>query len=296
MWDNIKKKFRVKIILNKILRRLFIMKKTIIVAAIAAVMVTSISSYAATNINQKASNESTQNLAVESNSAEVTNNQEKSNGNIEYTKMTFTTEKDGASDITETWVNPKTFDFRQDIIRSSVESESEIPKTGDAEKDAMNAKKMAAAGNAPKYVSTYFENSGKQIVNIIRDDNGNPIKGNKDDAPQEEANSNVQNIQKNQTFAAMKSLYANPADWKDEGTETTSDGKVLKKISSGDKNGEEMHLLYLNEDGLPVKSELYINGQLAGVGTMEYKLVQDDGKIFDTSGVKLEPLNIDRSK
>ena len=127
--------------------------------------------------------------------------------------------------------NSKTFDFRQDIIRSSVESESEIPKTGDAEKDAMNAKKMAAAGNAPKYVSTYFENSGKQIVNIIRDDNGNPIKGNKDDAPQEEANSNVQNIQKNQTFAAMKSLYANPADWKDEGTETTSDGKVLKKIS-----------------------------------------------------------------
>lgn len=294
MWDNIKKKFRVKIILNKILRRLFIMKKTIIVAAIAAVMVTSISSYAATNINQKASNESTQNLAVESNGAEVTNNQEKSNGNIEYTKMTYTTEKDGSSDITETWVNPKTFDFRQDIIRSSVESESEVQKTDDAKKDA--EKKKAAAANAPKYTSTYIENSGKHTVNIIRDDNGNPIKGNEDDVTQEEANSEVQIIQKNQTFAALKSLYANPADWKDEGTETTSDGKVLKKISSGDKNGEEMHLLYLNEDGLPVKSELYINGQLAGVGTMEYKLIQDDGKIFDTSGVQLEPLNIDRSK
>lgn len=266
------------------------MKKTILGVALIAVMATSITAYAATNSNQtSASNKGTQTVVAGSKQQVQNNTVAKVNGqvtkgSIEYSKMTFRSEKDGSTSIDETWLNPNTFDFREDInnvgvIDSGKETDAQIAKTKKTTED-------------PKYTSTYNEDSGKQVVNIIRDDKGNAVSGNEYQVKQEEANSEIQDIQKNRAFAAIKAFYANPSAWKDAGTTTTSDGKKLKKISSGDINGEEMHLLYLNEDGLPVKTELYSKGKLIGVGTTEYKLIQDDGKIFDTTGVKLEKLDI----
>lgn len=270
------------------------MKKTIIGAAVIAVMATSITTYAATNFHQgDASNQGTQNLVVTGAKQQVQNNTatkgNQEEGSIEYSKMTYSTDNGSSKSITETWLDTKTFDLREDINNFGVaESESKVEKTGDPKKDA----KIEATKNRPKYTSTYTEDIGKHIVNIIRDDKGNAVNGNEYDVAQENAKSDVQGIQKNRTFAAIKALYADPSVWKDAGTETTSDGKKLKKVQSGDMNGEEMHLLYLNEDGLPVKSEVYVNGKLFGVATTEYKLLQDDGKIFDTSGVKLQKIEI----
>ncbi|WP_411681303.1 hypothetical protein [Clostridium thailandense] len=270
------------------------MKRTIIGAAVIAVMVTSITTYAATNFQQgNASNQGTQNLVATGTKQQVTNNTaakaNQEEGSIEYSKMTYSTDNGSSKSITETWLNPKTFDLREDINNFGVaESESKVEKTGDPKKDA----KIEATKNRPKYTSTYTEDMGKHIVNIIRDDKGNAVNGNEYDVAQENAKSDVQGIQKNRTFAAIKASYADPSVWKDAGTETTSDGKKFKKVQSGDMNGEEMHLLYLNEDGLPVKSEVYVNGKLFGVATTEYKSLKDDGKIFDTSGVKLQKLEI----
>lgn len=276
------------------MKEIIIMKKTIIGAAVIAVMVTSITTYAATNFQQgNASNQGTQNLVATGTKQQVTNNAaakgNQEEGSIEYSKMTYSTDNGSSKSITETWLNTKTFDLREDINNFGVaESESKVEKTGDPKKDA----KIEATKNRPQYTSTYTEDMGKHIVNIIRDDKGNAVNGNEYDVAQENAKSDVQGIQKNRTFAAIKASYADPSVWKDAGTETTSDGKKLKKVQSGDMNGEEMHLLYLNEDGLPVKSEVYVNGKLFGVATTEYKSLKDDGKIFNTSGVKLQKLEI----
>jgi hypothetical protein len=273
------------------MKEIIIMKKTILGAAVIAVVATSISTYAATDFQRNASRKGTQ-VAVEGSKEQVQNN---TVGNIEYSKTTFRSEENGSTSVNETWLNPKTFDFREDINRfGEVASVKEVPETNSSEKDDAMAKKEAliARTENPKYTSTYQENVGKHIVNIIRDEKGNAVNGNEYEVAEENANTDVQDIQKNRTFAGIIASYTNPSVWKDAGTETTSDGQKLKKVSSGDINGEEMHLLYLNEDGLPVKVELYLNGKLVGVGTTEYKLIQDDGKIFDTSGVKLEKLEI----
>ncbi|MBV7271421.1 hypothetical protein I6U48_00610 [Clostridium sp. PL3] len=267
------------------------MKRTIIGAAVIAVMVTSITTYAATNFQQgNASNQGTQNLVAAGTKQQVAAKANQEEGSIEYSKMTYSTDNGSSKSITETWLNTKTLDLREDINNFGVaESADKVKKTGDPKKDEKIA---AAMKNSPKYTSTYKEDMGKHIVNIIRDDKGNAVNGNEYDVAQENAKSDVQDIQKNRTFAAIKASYADPSVWKDAGTEITSDGKKLKKVQSGDMNGEEMHLLYLNEDGLPVKSEVYVNGKLFGVATTEYKSLQDDGKIFDTSGVKLQKLEI----
>ena len=265
------------------------MKKAILGAALVAVMATSVTSYGVTNFNQKsASNKGTQ-TALAGSKQQVQNNTaakvkgEATRGNIEYSKTTFRSEKNGSTSIEETWLNPNTFDFRDDINNVGV-NDSQFKET-----DAQIAKTKQTQANIVKYSSTY--NEGKQVVNITRDDNGNAVKGNEYQITQKEADSEIQDIQKNRSFAGIKASYADRTAWKDAGTVTTTDGKTLKKISSGDINGE-LHIIYLNDDGLRVKTELYTNGKLTGVGTTEYKLIQDDGKIFNTSGVKLDNLGI----
>ena len=278
------------------MKEIIIMKKTILGAAVIAVMATSFSAYAASNFHKgSASNKGSQILMAGS-KQQVQNNTvakvkgEATKGIIEYSKETFRSEKNGSTSIEETWLNPNTLDFRDDINRFGViDSGKEIEKTGNSKKDGLIAR---GKSENIKYTSTYSEDSGKHVVNITRDVKGNAIGGNEYEVPQKGADSDIQDIQKYRSFAGIKASYADPSGWKDAGTETTADGKKLKKISSGDINGEEMHLLYLNEDGLRVKTELYEKGKLTGVGTTEYKLIQDDGKIFDTTGVKLDKLDI----
>lgn len=272
------------------MKEIIIMKKTIVGAAVIAVMATSFSAYAATNFHQgSASNKGTQIVVAGSKQQAQNNtvakvNKEATKGSLEYSKTTFRSEKDGSTSIEETWLNPNTFDFRDDINKFGVNE-------NDLKIDAASLAKMKKTqADVVKYSSTY--NEGKHVVNIIRDDKGNAVRGNEYEVTQKEADSEIQDIQKYRAFAAIKASYTNPSAWKDAGTTTAADGTKLKKISSGDINGDEMHLLYLNEDGLPVKTELYSNGKLTGVGTTEYKLIQDDGKIFDTSAVKLEKLEI----
>jgi hypothetical protein len=281
------------------MKEIVIMKKTIVGAALIAVMATSITTYAATNFHLGSDSKKGTQIIVEGSKQQMQDNTVakmsgvETKGSIEYSKMTYRLVKDGSTSITETWLNLKTFDLREDTnYFGIVESKSEVKKTGDPKKDAIIAKKMEVTKNNPKYTSTYTEEMGTHYVNIIRDEKGNAVKGNEYEVSKEAGKSDVQNIQKNRTFAAIEASYTNPSVWKDAGTETTSDGKKLKKVVSGDINDEEMHLLYLNEEGLPVKSEVYVNGKLFGVATTEYKLLQDDGKVFDTSGVKLEKLEI----
>ncbi|WP_026883965.1 hypothetical protein [Clostridium akagii] len=267
------------------------MKKTILGAALVAVMATSVTSYSATNVHQTSdSNKGTQISLAGSkqqvqNSAAAKVSGETTQGVIEYSKRTEIS-KDGSKSIEETWVNPNTFDFRDDINNVWV-NDSQFKET-----DAQIAKTKQAKANIVKYSSTY--NEGKHVVNITRDDNGNAVKGNEYQITQKEADSEIQDIQKNRSFAGIKALYADSSVWKDAGTYTTSDGKKLKKVSSGDIN-DEMHVIYLNEDGLPVKVDVYLKGKLTNGGSTteyEYKLIQDDGKIFNTSGVKLVNLGI----
>ena len=270
------------------------MKKTILGAVLVAVMATSFTAYAATNFNQASvSSKSTQILVAGSKQQLKSNtvakvSGEATKGNIEYSKTTFRSQKNGSTSIEETWLNPNTFDFRDDINNVGV-NESDL-KIDAASLAKMKKTQAQAQADVVKYSSTY--NEGKHVVNIIRDDIWNAVKGNEYEVTQKEADSEIQDIQKNRTFAAIKASYADSSVWKDAGTETTADGKKLKKISSGNINGDEMHLLYLNKDGLRVKTELYVKGKLVGVGTTEYKLIKDDGKIFETSGIKLEKLEI----
>lgn len=221
------------------------------------------------------------NAPQESNSAQAVID---SQGTIEYRKTTHTiTENDKFSDgnsfIEETWLDPKTFENREDC------------------------KIISGENSFTDFHSTYLKDNGSEIITIQRDQNGNAVSGTSTKMPKMIADKNFTQVTKYNSFANSKGVAALPI-WKDEGIEKTSDGKELKKLSqtymSSNPDNVQVKtniICYIDmATGFPVKEELYqsVNGtmKLIWYDTDEYKYVNDDGKLFDTSGVELKELSI----
>jgi hypothetical protein len=93
------------------------------------------------------------------------------------------------------------------------------------------------------------------------------------------------------------------SNWTSVGTEQTTDGKTLNKLSAeiyqsyiNDTTQANMKLIEFIDQatGLPVKEELYEDStgqyKLFSSDTSEYKYIKDDGTIFKTDiGVTLTP-------
>lgn len=209
-----------------------------------------------------------------------------SQGTIEYTKSTHTiTENDKFSDeesfIAETWLDPNTLENREDC------------------------KIISGENNFTAFHSTYQKNNGSNIITIERDQKGYAVSGTITKVPQETADKNFSSRTKLNTFASIKERSSLPV-WKDEGTQKTPDGKELKKLSqtymcsNPDNVQVKTNLLYYVDTttGFPVKEELYqdINGtmELIWYDIYEYKYINNDGKLFDTSGVELKETSFNR--
>jgi len=203
-----------------------------------------------------------------------------SQGTIEYSKTTHViTENDKFSDeksfIIETWLDPKTFENREDC------------------------KIVTGENGFTDFHSTYVKNNGYEIITIQRDQSGNAISGTSIEMPKTTADRNFAQATKYNSFAYAKDIAALPA-WKDEGTEKASDGKELKKLSqtymSSNPDNVQVKtnlICYIDTaTGFPVREELYqdVNGtmKLLWYDTYEYKYTNNDGKLFDTSGVELK--------
>lgn len=271
------------------------MKKTIITAAIIAVMGTSITAFAANNlandsipaspavstISAQQAQNSANGTSIQQKEDKTVNKKAEDKGPIEYYKMTYVlNDEKHTTQVQESWLNTNTYEFREDYLVSG-----------------RTAGKKETAGKVPNvqtvyYTSAYTLDGGKHNVGIQRDQSRKAIGGNEYYDTQEAADQHIKDIQTNRSFAALAASYADRSVWKDEGTEKDADGNTLQKISSGTLQDEEMHMLYLNDEGLPVKSEVFVNGKLFGVATSEYKRIEDDGKIFDISGVELRELKI----
>lgn len=224
----------------------------------------------------------TQNDASSSNLAQALIN---SQGTIEYTKTTHTiTEDDKFSDeknfIAETWLDPVTYENRQDC------------------------KVISADNKVEDFHSTYLKNDCNDAVTIQRDLQGNAVSGTITKMPELSVEKNGFAI-KQRAFASVKERSSLP-EWKDEGAEKTADGKELKKLSQTYMNSNpdnvqvKTRLVYYVDTatGFPVREELYqdVNGsmKLIWYDVYEYKYVDDDGGVFDTSGVELKETSIQK--
>lgn len=204
-------------------------------------------------------------------------------GTIEYIKTTHIKTADNSFDfeknfIEETWQDPKTFENRADF------------------------KIMGGDNKLTDFHSNYLTNDGK-IITIQRDDNGAAVSGTIAQNPKFVADKNLSHLQRS-SFASIKENFLKQdwtkQDWKEEGIENTADGKTLKKLSKTYKTASPENIqvdtklvAYLDEtSGFPVKEELYqdVNGSMKMIwyDTYEYKYVNNDGKLFDTTGVELK--------
>ena len=256
----------------------------IIITAVVTVSIGAIS-FAASGINtvqkdvlmSETGNNST---AQESNLAQTVID---SQGTIEYTKSThIITENDKFSDeksfVVETWLDPKTLENREDC------------------------KIISGENDYTDFHSTYQKNNGADIVTIERDQQGNAVNGTITKISQEAAHKNFTFGIKLNSFSSIKERSSLP-EWKDEGTEKTSDGRELKKLSqtymcsNPDNVQVKTNLLYYVDTatGFPVREELYqdVDGSMKMIwyDTYEYNYVNNDGKLFDTSGVELNEVS-----
>lgn len=207
-----------------------------------------------------------------------------SQGTIEYRKTVHTiTEKDKFSDeksfVSESWLDPKTLENREDCKILSGENET------------------------TDFHSTYIQNNGSDAITVQRDLQGNAVSGTITKLSEGGANKNFLAVTQYRSFAGIKEGLAVSA-WKDEGVEKTSDGKEIKKLSqtymnSNPENEQVKTNLVCYVDtatGFPVREELYqdVNGtmELIWYETYEYKYVNNDGKLFDFSGVELKELPV----
>ncbi len=203
-----------------------------------------------------------------------------SQGTIEYTKTSHFITADNKFDfeenfIDERWLDPKTLENRADC------------------------KIISGDKNIKDFHSTYLKNNGTDAVTIQRDIQGNAVSGSITKMSQVAAEKNFATFTKFNAFSKVKEIGSLP-EWKDEGIEKTSDGKELKKLSQTymNSNPENVQvntrlILYVDTaTGFPAKEELYqdVNGtmKMMWYETYEYKYVDNDGKLFDTSEVKLE--------
>jgi hypothetical protein len=195
-------------------------------------------------------------------------------GTIEYVKITHTNMQKDNGDISfelEKWYNLKTNESRNDA-------------------------KDISGNSFTNYKSIYMKNNNEDFIVMQRDQKGNAISGTIEYASKQPFGIKYA---KHMSFAELKNFYLS-ADWKAEGTEKASDGTELKKVSQSymsanfkDQQVNTKNLIYLDEvTGLPVKEEVYQedNGSMKMIWseTFEYKYVNDDGKLFDTTGVKLQ--------
>lgn len=198
-------------------------------------------------------------------------------GTIEYVKITHTNIQKDDGDTSfelEKWYNLKTNESRDD------------------------AKDISGNGFT-NYKSIYMKNNNEDLIEIQRDQNGNAINGTIENVSEQPF---AIKLAKHMSFAELKDFYST-SDWKDEGTEKAADGSELKKVSQSYKSANAQNeqvntknLIYLDEvTGLPVKEEVYqdSNGSMNMLWSenYEYKYVNDDSNIFDTSGVKLQEVS-----
>lgn len=194
-------------------------------------------------------------------------------GTIQYSTDAYS-RADGSQNFTFTrWYNPETKDMRSDL------------------------KEYNSAHQVTRYQSTYYLN-GSELIIIQRDVNsGNPLSGtisNRADQPEI-----FQKYDSNRGFDSVKASFTN-SRWTSVGTEHTSDGKTLNKISAeiyqsyiNDTTQANMQLIeFLDQStGLPVKEELYEDStgqfKLFSSDTNEYKYVTDDGTIFKPDSITL---------
>lgn len=199
---------------------------------------------------------------------------ENNGGTIEYVKITHTNMQNNNGDknyVLERWYNLKTNESRDD------------------EKDI-------SGDSFTNYKSVYTKNNNEDLIEIQRDQNGNALSGTIEYTSKQRFGIK---FAKHMSFADVKNEYLS-ADWKSEGTEKSADGTEVKKVSksymSANLQNEQVNtklLVYLDEvTGLPVKEEVYQDDKgsmkMLWSETLEYNYVNDDGKLFDTSGVNLQ--------
>lgn len=264
------------------------MKKLLITATLAvALLGTSVVSYANSNTNTAKSSDSQVLATVKDSSSDIANDPTNSKGQIEYTKIATLREDGSEGVVFETWTDPKTFNSRADnIIKGNPEFESNI--------------------------STYTKDGGRKIITIRRDADGNPTEGELIPVNQAGADYNNSLFTRYNSFQALRAQYAS-SEWTPEETETTEDGKTLKKVSKTytvnlnkkadgllykDLSGEKMtikEIAYLDvATGLPTKIERYeeVDGKLnlADTTVYEYKYIETAGDLFNTDGINLKEL------
>lgn len=195
-------------------------------------------------------------------------------GTIQYSTDAYS-RTDGSQNVTFTrWFNPETKDMRSDL------------------------KEYDSAQQVTRYQSTYFLNSSELII-IQRDVNsGNPLSGTI--SKREDQPTIFQKLEGNRGFDTVKASFTS-SRWTSVGTEQTSDGKTLNKISAEyqsyitDTTQANMQLIeFLDQaTGLPVKEELYEDStgqyKLFSSNTYEYKYITDDGTIFKPDSITLTP-------
>lgn len=258
------------------------MKKVLITAAVAAtILTTSIGVYAASNatLGTKISNATVSSKNQLDIAKDISNNHKY----IEYTKTTSIRADGSQGMIFEQWDDPKTFDSRIDNI-------------------------LKIDGKVD-YTSSYSKDSGKTMVILHRDETGKAVSGKIEAVNQKGADYNNSLLSK-RSFAAIKAQYKSD-EWTVDGTDKTSDGKTLEKVSKTYKNIEKKgnvklstnnastttmkEVAYLDlSTGLPTKTELYqeVNGKMNLIDTKvyEFKYIDTAGNIFDTNGVNLKQL------
>ncbi len=251
------------------------MKKTLLITTLAAALaVNSMIAFAATNT----SNIQTTNLA---NASAPVNNA--TQGDIEYSKETISNANGDICSTKETWVDSTTHDRRFDL-----------------------------RSGTSLFESLYSTDNGTQVSKVLKDANGNTTSGSTVTLPAEKVADYYKTYDNGyftkDLFTALKDNYTQ-TDWKDEGIAYTADGKTLKKISKTEESAEgntsanitnvnTINYIYLDENsGLPIKSESYAqkNGtmSLEYSSTFEYKTVNNDGYIFNTSGMNLQNEKLD---
>lgn len=196
-------------------------------------------------------------------------------GTIQYSTEAYS-RADGSQDVSfARWYNPETKDMRSDL------------------------KEYDSAHQVTRYQSTYFLNSSELII-IQRDVNsGNPLSGTI--SKREDQPIIFQKFGANRGFDSVKASFTS-SRWTSVGTEQTSDGKTLNKISAeiyqssiNDTTQANMQLIeFLDQaTGLPVKEELYEDStgqyKLFSSDTYEYKYITDDGTIFKPDSITLTP-------
>ncbi|SHH84694.1 hypothetical protein SAMN02745823_01167 [Sporobacter termitidis DSM 10068] len=194
-------------------------------------------------------------------------------GTIQYSKDVYA-RADGSQDFTmESWYNPETKDLRSDLHEYSPDHQ------------------------LIRYQSTYYVNSGNDLIIIQRDANGNPTSGTimkRADQP----TIFTKYEKTNHGYNGVKD-YLTGGRWTSIGTEQTADGKTLNKLMSSyqsyisDTTQANMQLIeFVDQDtGLPVKEELYEDStgqyKLFSTDISEYKYVTDDGMLFKPGNITL---------